>query len=466
MNGEQSVLLIMTDEHRPDAMGAAGHPVVETPMLDSLAENGVRFSNGYCPSPICAPSRASFATGRYVHEHQVWDNATSYDGTPESWGRYLDDRDVSVTTIGKLDFTPDGNDGFDDQRLATHREPPDPSNLHVRRDPPPVRGGARERIRSAGPVDDEPWYAEQEEQRTREAVRFLEERARSDDDSPWVLWLNYLIPHFPLEVERSYYERYPLEEVGRPVDYPAADDHPILNEFRDHYDGRGLDDRSLREARAAYFGLCTVVDKYIGRVIEALERTGQAADTLVVYTSDHGELLGDHELWWKGTMHEPSVGIPLILRGPGIDGGQTVDQPVTLLDLLPTIADAVGVDPDSTWRGQSLLPLAEGTVDENPDRPVFSEYHATGTSRGVFMLRQGSFKYVYYPGNPDQLFDLEADPNEVDNLADDPEYEDVRSRLASMLQDIVDPDSVDRMARSDQRRRLREIIDDDTNEEL
>lgn len=458
-----NVLLIMSDEHRPDALGCAGDSTVGTPTLDGMAEEGTRFTSAYCSSPLCAPSRASFATGRYVHETGYWDNATPYDGQVESWGHRFDEHGIDVTTVGKLDFVPDSDDGFADQRVPAHRETPDVHGLH--RDPPIQRGKGRSRIEAAGPVPDgEAWYGERETTRTREAIEFLEARANGvdagSDTEPWALCVNYILPHFPLEVERCYYDQYPTAEMGLPVDYPAADDHPILDELRHHFDGRNIDEETLRRTRAAYYGLCTALDDYIAQLLTALDRTGLAEDTLVIYASDHGEPLGDHELWWKCCMYEPSVGVPLLFRGPDIEEDVTVESPVSLLDLVPTMADAVGIEPDDAWRGRSLLPIVRGEREQDHDRTVFSEYHAHGTSRGLFMLRQGRYKYVHYPENPDQLFDVVADSDERHNLAAVPEHANRRARFERRLREIVDPEAVDERARADQRERLAELEDE------
>lgn len=457
MDAPTNVLLVMSDEHRPDALGCAGHSMVRTPALDRLAEEGTRFASTYCPSPLCAPSRASVATGRYVHETGCWDNATPYDGEPRSWGHHFSERGVDVTTVGKLDFEPGVDDGFDDQRLAAHRESPDVNGLY--RDPPIQRENARDRIRAAGPVDENVWYREREDARTEEAIRVLESKAAAEDPGSWVLNVNYILPHFPLEVESKYYDMYSTDAVDLPVDYPAADGHPILEELRHHFDGRDVDEDVLRRTRAAYYGLCTALDDHVDRLLAALDRLGLAEDTLVVYASDHGEPLGDHGVWWKCCMYEQSVGVPMVVWGPGVEAGAVVDAPAALLDLLPTMAGAVGIDADPAWRGRSLLPVVTGEREADPDRAVFSEYHAHGTSRGMFMLRRGRYKYVYYPDNPDQLFDVEADPDETVNLADAPapEFAAIRDELAADLRAVVDPDAVDRRARRDQERRLAEL---------
>ncbi len=454
----QNVLLILSDEHRPDALGCAGHPHVETPTLDALAADGVRFTDAYCSSPLCVPSRASFATGRYVHETGYWDNAAPYDGSPPSWGHHLTTHDVDHTTIGKLHFEPDVDDGFDDQILSSHMRTLDTFGLY--RDPPQVRPGGRDRIERVGPVPDgEAWYNSDDpdevcdENRFERAVEWIERRGERDDETPWVLSVNPLIPHFPLEVEQSYYDLYPESEMDLPVDYPASDDHPALDQLREHFDGSDVDEETLRRTRSAYYGLVTALDDYVGDLLDALERTGQAEETLVVYTSDHGEVLGDHELWWKCCMYEPSVGVPLVMRGPGIEGGRTVEQPVSLLDVLPTMTDALGIPAASSWRGTSQYPVATGEASPDADRTVFSEYHAHGVSRGFYMIRRGRYKYVHYLNGPDQLFDLVADPTEMENLADDPEYRDVRESLERALDDVVDPEAADARAREDQVRR-------------
>ncbi|WP_276256597.1 sulfatase-like hydrolase/transferase [Halomontanus rarus] len=448
----ENVLLIMSDEHRPDALGCTGHRIVETPTLDALATEGMRFTNAYCPSPLCAPCRASFTTGQYVHEIGAWDNAASYDGEPESWGFHIQDHGVDVTTVGKLDFQP-GVQGFPEQLESSFRDSPDVNGLY--RDPPVVREDARERITEARPTENSGPHEAGDERRVARAVEWLEDR----EDDGWLLSVNLVLPHFPLTAEQPYYDHYANVD-DLPDDYPAADDHPILEELRNHFDGRGLDEETLHRTRRAYYALCTRLDDLVERLLNTLKSEGFVDDTLVIYTSDHGEPLGDHETWWKCSMYDQSVGIPLIARGPGVESA-TVDAPVSLLDLVPTMADALEVPHDSAWRGRSQWPVLRGICPPNEDRAVFSEYHAHGVSRGMFMLRQGRYKYVHYPDNPDQLFDLECDPEEVENLADDPVYAPVRDRLESRLRERVDPspDVIDERARADQKRRREQPVE-------
>jgi len=451
----RNVLLIFSDEHRPDATGYAGHDLVETPALDRLAADGTRFVNAYCPSPLCAPCRGSFTTGRYVHEVGTWDNAASYDGTGPNWPEHCSARGVHTASVGKLDFQP-GVEVFDEQLRPHHRGSPDVNGLE--RDPPNVRENARERILAAGPADEPGGHERGDAEHVDAATEWLHERA-DGDGRPWVLSVNFTLPHFPLTAQREYYDRYPEDAVDLPVDYPAADDHPIVEELRDHFDGRDVPEDVLRRTRVAYYALCTELDDNVGRLLAALAATGLDEETLVVYISDHGEPLGDHETWWKCNMYEPSAGVPLLMAGPGVENG-VEETPVSLLDVVPTIAETAGVEPDPGWQGTSLWPAARGEAFER--RPVLSEYHAHGTSRGAFMLREGRYKYVHYPGEPAQLFDREADPEEMENLADDPDHAAVRERLHEALVARVDPDpeTVDRRAREDQRERKERPVEE------
>jgi choline-sulfatase len=444
-----NVLVIMSDEHRRDAMGCAGHPIVRTPHMDALAARGVRFENAYCNSPLCGPSRSSFVTGRYVHEIGYWDNSKIYSGVPDSWGRYFEERGVSVTTIGKLDFLEGCDSGFADQRLSSHRKPPgDIEGLY--RDPVRQRPDGSRRLNDAGSGD---FWLARTNRETAEAIRFLTEEAPRKEQ-PWVLWLNYLPPHFPLVAPQHYYDMYPEAVMDLPYDNPCQSQHPIVEEMRYHFNMTNVDEQTMRKARSAYYGLCTMIDDHIGQVLAALAASGLEEDTLIIYTSDHGEQLGDHDLWWKCSMFEQAAGVPLLMAGRGIAAGAAVSAPVTLLDVTATIAEAVGVEPHPEWRGTSLLSLAGGDDRGAGERIAFCEYHAHGTSRGMFMVRKGNIKFVYYPDRPPQLFDLDADPKELRDLSSDPEHWGVMEQLERELRRITDPDAVDRRARAEQRERL------------
>ena len=215
------------------------------------------------------------------------------------------------------------------------------------------------------------------------------------------------------------------------------------------YDSPFTDDE-IRKVTAAYYGTCTHLDRQVGRVLDALESTGLSDSTRIIYTSDHGESMGRRGLWGKFTLYEESAAVPLIVAGPGVPGGQATDDPVSLVDCYPTILEAVGVDldeQDAGLPGRSLWSIA----DDGPlGRAAFSEYHAVGTTTGSFMIRHGSHKYIHYVSQPPQLFDLAGDPLELTDLAGDPASAAILGRMEGLLREILDPEEVDRRARSDQ----------------
>jgi len=192
-------------------------------------------------------------------------------------------------------------------------------------------------------------------ERTDEAISWLRDEA--PDDRPWTLYLSYQPPHFPLTAPEEYWEQYPPEEMDLPFDYPAATDHPIVADLHEHFRGTDLDDETLRRLRTGYYALVTAIDEQIGRVLDALAETGQDEETIVIYTSDHGEMLGDRGLWSKKRPYQPSVGIPLVAAGPGIDAADPCDAPVSLLDLHRTVCDYAGLSTDA--EGASLRPLLD-----------------------------------------------------------------------------------------------------------
>ena len=213
----------------------------------------------------------------------------------------------------------------------------------------------------------------------------------------------------------------------------------------------GLDDQRRRLATACYYGLCTWVDRQVGRVIGALERTGLSETTRVVYTSDHGDNIGARGIWGKSTHYDDAVGVPMIVAGPDVARGRVCRTPVSLVDVAPTIMDAVGEDPYAWSKdlpGRSLLEI--GNAPDDPARTVFSEYHAFASPSAAFMLRNGRFKYNYYVGYPPELFDLAADPGEERNLARTGEHARILAQFEKQLRAMLDPEATDARAKADQ----------------
>jgi choline-sulfatase len=272
------------------------------------------------------------------------------------------------------------------------------------------------------------------------------------------LFVSLVCPHFPLIARPEWYDLYPEAEVLLPALYEAAErqpDHPYIAAIRQCqvYD-RAFDDVKLRRALAAYFGLVSFVDDNVGRLMHALQATGLADTTRILYSADHGDNLGTRRLWGKSTMYEESAGVPMILAGPEVPRGFVCREPVSLVDAVPTVVDCIGLPPhpdDRDLPGASLFAVSQGIA---PRRTILSEYHATGAATGAFMIRKGKFKYVYYAGMPPQLFDLDADPQETRDLAREPGYAGLVADCDKELRRVVDPDAADALAKADQRARI------------
>jgi choline-sulfatase len=452
----RSLLFIMSDEHSRRVLGCYGHPMIRTPNLDALARRGVRFTDAYCNSPICVPSRASFATGRYPHQIRFWDNAMPYDGSVPSWGHRLQQHGHRVTAIGKLHFrSSDDDSGFTEQILPLHVVDGigDPSGM-LRR-PPMVRSAALQLARDAGRGDSD--YQRYDDSITAAAERWLRERADEQGGRPWMLFVSLVCPHFPLIARPAWYDLYQEDAVPRPALYAPHDrpQHPYVTALRDCqiYD-RGFDEASLRRAIAAYFGLVSFVDHKVGRLLTCLGETGLAAQTRVIYASDHGDNLGTRGLWGKSSLYEESAGVPLIMAGPDIARGVVCHDPVSLVDCHQTILDCLGVPrhtDDKALPGTSLFAMAAGTA---PPRTILCEYHAAGAATGAFMIRKGPYKYVHYVGMPPQLFDLDLDPGEARDLGQNPRYAGLAADCEALLRRVVDPEAADRQAFADQAARI------------
>ena len=446
----KNLVLIISDEHQAQALSCANHPIVKTPNIDLLAERGTRFTAAYTPCPICVPARASLATGRYVHEIRYWDNAMGYDGRVPGWGARLQAANVRVESIGKLHYR-DRRDptGFDDQHRPMHILNGIGQVWGSVRDPIP---GSRDDIVRFGQVGaGHSKYNSYDEAIRDEAVAWL--RRHAADDRPWMLFVGFVAPHFPLIAPQRYVDMYPPERMPLPklLQQDGYARHPWLEaqeacmptdaEF-------GADDVKRRRAISAYYALCTMVDEHIGAICAELRSTGLAETTSVIYASDHGEALGQRGHWGKSNLYGECTQVPLVMAGPDVPRGRTCDTPVNLVDLAPTFLAAFGLS-DPNLPGRSLLDIAHAPFDQT--RASFSEYHAVGSPSGAFMLRKGRWKYHEYVGFAPELFDLETDADEATNRAGDPSCAAIVADLGRDLRRIVDPEKADRQAKADQR---------------
>ncbi len=445
----KNLLILMSDEHNPKIMGCAGNPVIATPNLDHLAARGTRFTAAYTTCPICVPARAGFATGKYVHQIGYWDNADPYDGAIPSWHHVLREQGHEVVSIGKLHFrgAPGDDHGFSQEIVPMHVVDAIGDVKGLVRTAIPTRRGGDKMARLAGPGESQ--YTVYDRDIAARAQIWLHESGARKHAKPWVLFVSFVAPHFPLTAPPEWYYRYHAADLPWPKQYDEGErpQHPYLDDYARVVDyGRHFRTRDdVKRALAGYYGLVSTTDQHIGNILAALDAAGLAQSTRVLYTSDHGDNLGARGLWGKSTLYEESAGVPLIVAGEDIPVAVR-STPASHVDVFPFVLDAVGAaSPRDAHRpGISLAALASGAM---PDRGVVSEYHATTSVAGAFMLRLGALKYVHYVAYPPQLFDLARDPEELTDVAARPEYAESLARCRARLLAMLDPDEVDRRAK-------------------
>ncbi len=421
----------MSDEHNPFYCSVYGHGSVRTPNMERLAEKGVVFENAYCPSPLCVPSRSAFMAGKRVHEMQVYSNCFVNLNTDHlSYGAALDKQGIHAAYVGKTHVYDDWrNLGFSEMILPS--EHPSPGDMEHRRNPLGIREGAVKRADEFGP-NENPW--EMDPEYMGAAVNWLRTTAPSLG-KPWVLCVNLVKPHFPHWTDRELWDMYAydgdLPKYG--VDCETAR-HPFAVSLREYFLTHLFSEEQIRGLRRGYFACVTFVDRQLGRIMDALDETGQLDKTNVIYTSDHGEMLGKFGMWWKCSLYEDSVRIPLIASGPDFRSGTRVKTPVDLHDLQAAIYAAFGAERPKNWIGE---PLQNISIDD-PKRTVFAEYHAHGTRTSAFMIRKGRWKFLYNVAQPNQLFDIDTDPDELKNLID--ACPDIAGDLEKELRRICSPE--------------------------
>ena len=438
-------LIIMSDEHNRHICGAYGNDTVQTPNLDRLAARGTRFANAYTPSPICVPARASFATGQPVHKTGHWDNAFAYAGEPKSWAHMLSDAGHDVVSIGKLHYRSADDDlGFQNsiEPLYLHK---DGDILGCVREPLPVRWVTRKMAEKIGPGETP--YTAYDRRIVEAAEKWLLEKKQNQTDQPWTAFVSLVAPHFPLIAPQEYFDRY-VDLDLMPTKLASEDEHPWLKAFKACYIYDNFDDEKTHIALASYYALVSFMDDNVGKVLAALDATGMAEDTTVIYVSDHGDNAGERGLWGKSTMFEESVGIPMILAGPDVPQGKVSQTPVTLTDIYPTALSLAGLE----HQGPSLVDLA--AKEDIIDRVAFSEYHAAGSPTAAYMIRKGKWKYIHYVDYTPQLFDLDADSDELHDLGVSPDHAEIREELFDDLRAICNPTEVDRLAKAAQMEKI------------
>lgn len=465
-----NILWICTDQHRYDALGVTGNPYVRTPNIDRLAEQGVTFSRAYTQSPVCTPSRACFLTGRYPRTTRVRQNGNEYFPKDEVLvTKLLADQGYDCGLVGKLHLSaaegqmenrPD--DGYRVFRWSQHPHDDWPGandyqlwlkaqgiewNEHYRLGDwknlfPPGEGGI------AAEYHQTTWCAE-------EAISFIKE----ERNEPWLLSVNIFDPHPPYDPPLAYREKYPADRMPLPKYKEGELDSKPPIQQKDYLEGgqagtgpcfARMSETEKRQAIADYYAMIELIDDQVGRMIAALEESGQRERTIVIFMSDHGEMLGDHGLYWKGAyFYEELVHVPLIMSWPGkFAHNLRSDALVELVDLAPTLLEAAGIETPYYMQGTSLLPILTGQADpsQHKDHVYCEYYYALNGIHDTYatMYLDGKYKIVVYHGEAvGELYDLQADPNEFRNLWDDPDHKELKLDLLQRNFDssvmIIDP---------------------------
>ncbi len=433
-----NILFVMFDQMAPQSLPCYGHPLVQAPHLQALAEAGVVFDSAYCNAPLCAPSRFSMLAGQLPSRIGAWDNAAELPSSVPTYAHYLRRLGYRTCLAGKMHFIgADQLHGYED-RITTDIYPADFGWTPTWDEPAKVHWWFHDMLSvvEAGPCDRSLEWDYDDEVGHR-AVRWLYDHARGGEARPFMLTVSFIQPHDPYLAPRQDWARYDHAVIDMPaVPYvaPAARD-PLGRRMHQLYD-RGeyrVAEAHVRCARHGYYAMISYVDRKLGELLAALEATGLAGDTVVVATADHGDMLGERGLWYKMNFFERATRVPLILHAPALFGPRRVPQNVSLVDLLPSFlalaADGAPVEPVTEIDGRSVLGLAAGAAAVWP-ACVYGEYLAEGTFQPVFMIRRGRYKYIACAGDPPQLFDVAADPHELKNLAGDPRYANLAADFA------------------------------------
>ena len=421
-----NILFMMVDQLTPFMIGPYGQRAAITPNLDRLARDGVVFENAYCNSPLCVPSRMSMFTGRLANQIEVWDNAAELRSEFPTIMHCLRKAGYHAAVSGKTHFIgPDQLHGFH-ERLTPCIYPTHFAFLHPwKKGPYWIQGTSiQQGLGRLGPTENDGQISFDDMTFGR-GIEKLRSHALNAKDQPFFLNISFTQPHDPYCAPAKYLDLY--RNANIPAPHPYEDIRKLSPTYEWVRIVHGLDRETLtpekiRLARMNYLAACTWLDEKIGLILDELEKLGMADNTLVVFTSDHGDMLGEKGQWFKRVYLEWSARVPLIVRFPGkAHAGQRISSLVSLVDLLPTFAEAAGAAVDTTIDGRSILPLIDGRED-GASREVIGDYCGEATIEPIRMVRRGNFKYIAVNGYPPQLFDLQKDPHENVNLAGQSAY--------------------------------------------
>lgn len=452
-----NVVIVMYDQLTPWVLGCHGGPA-RSPTIDRLAAEGVVFDAAYTNSPLCTPARYCMMTGQLPSTSGGYDNAAYLPSTVPTFAHVARLAGYRTVLSGKMHFVgPDQLHGFEERRTTDiypadfgwtpdWRAPDERIDWWYHNMDSVVGAGVAEATNQLR-FDDEVGH---------HTLRALHDLAPRDDGRPFLLVASFTHPHDPYVARREHWDRYEGVDIPMPrvtADDVAPDDpHSARLRVAVDQQARTVTDDHVRAARRAYLANVSYVDDWTARIVDTIDALGCADDTVVVLLADHGDMLGERGLWYKMNFFEGSARIPLVVHAPGRFAPARVSAPVSLVDVVPTIAELVGGDlPDEALAGRSLVPLCEGTPAA--ERSVLGEYMAEGSLAPIVMIRRGRWKYVHCAADPDQLYDLVADPDERHDLAAEPAHAATLDAFRDEVADRWDLEQLHRDVLRDQARR-------------
>lgn len=448
MTDKPNILYILSDQHAAMIAGCYGDAVVRTPNLDRLAARGVRFDNAHTPSPICMPARMSLLTGCYPHHQQVWTNGDTLASDIPTFAHAQGVAGYRPALIGRMhSLGPDQLHGYAHREIGDHMTDWFGGSEYTMGILDSCQRPFREALKLSGAGGMS--YEILDKEVTERAIAYLENHARQcakGDCHPFSLSIGYMLPHQPYVGNPDLVDYY-LDRISPPrLPRNEAAEPAYLGWWREKTGMNAMTSEEQLRAKAAYYALVETMDGEIGKVLDRLEDLGLGENTLIAYTSDHGDQLGERDLWFKQTFYDASVKVPLILSWPGhLPQGETRDQIVNLIDLTATLVEAGAHDPLPQSDGKSLLPLARDASADWTDE-TFSEYCTDGLQAWTGgkkiltrMIRTKRWKLNYFHDDRHQLFDMENDPDEITNLFGNPEVSDVQQHLMERVLSDWDP---------------------------
>ncbi|MFY0653895.1 MAG: sulfatase-like hydrolase/transferase [Cyclobacteriaceae bacterium] len=444
-----NILLISADEMVPMLLGAYGHPVVKTPHIDQLAKEGVRFDAAYANNPLCVPARAVMLTGMYSSNIKMFDNAAPLASDVPTVNHYLVLNGYETALSGKVHFVgPDQLHGFQKRFIESHY--PADYRWVKSRDEKIPRPHAGNYIASGLKIGQSSRPLRLDELAHSKAIEYL---LNKDDEQPFFLFVSYNFPHEPFWPPQKYWDMYKDAEIQLP-EFPEnwEDKLSIMDKWLRRHSGTDVvdvtDPESLREVRRAYYALYTYIDDKVGELLATLKKNGLDENTVVMFTSDHGDMVGEKGMVQKRNFNEWSARIPLIIKYPDKKyAGSQQTTPVSLVDVMPTMLDWAGIPENERleYDGTSLMPLMDGTPDE--DRFAILENHSEGVYTTCFSVVKGTYKYNLFTGYGAQLINLKEDPGEWNNLSGIREYAPLEHELRKIILDRFNPTELEKQVR-------------------